>query len=33
VTPSTPEEFQELLKSHLAKWAGVAKAANIRLEP
>ena len=33
VTPSTPEEFDELLRSHLSRWASVAKSANIRLEP
>ena len=33
VAPSTPAEFQKTLKSHLAKWARVVKAANIQLEP
>jgi tripartite-type tricarboxylate transporter receptor subunit TctC len=33
VIGSTPEEFQDLLKTHLAKWARVVREANIRLEP
>ena len=33
VIGSTPEEFQELIKTHLAKWARVVREANIRLEP
>ncbi len=32
VIPSTPEEFQELMKAHMEKWARVVKAANIKLE-
>ncbi len=32
VIGSTPEEFQELMKTHLAKWARVVREANIRLE-
>ena len=30
--PSTPEEFQAVMKAHLAKWAKVVKEAGIRLE-
>jgi len=30
--PSTPEEFQALMKAHMAKWAKVVKAANVRLD-
>ena len=33
VIASTPEEFQEIIKSHLAKWSRVVREANIRLEP
>src|SRR5688572_19919912 len=33
VTPSTPGEFQKILKSHMAKWARVIKAARIQLDP
>jgi len=33
VIGSTPEEFQELMKTHLAKWARVVRESNIRLEP
>ena len=33
VIGSTPDEFQELMKTHLAKWARVVREANIRLEP
>jgi tripartite-type tricarboxylate transporter receptor subunit TctC len=32
VTPSTPGEFQKTLKSHMAKWARVIKAARIQLD-
>jgi tripartite-type tricarboxylate transporter receptor subunit TctC len=32
VIPSTPEEFQEALKMHLAKWARVIRNANIKPE-
>ena len=32
VIPSTPDEFQEALKSHMAKWAKIIKAAGIKLE-
>jgi len=32
IITSTPEEFQELMKAHMAKTAKVIKAANIRLE-
>jgi tripartite-type tricarboxylate transporter receptor subunit TctC len=30
--PSTPDEFQALMKTHMAKWARVVKAANVRLD-
>jgi tripartite-type tricarboxylate transporter receptor subunit TctC len=30
--PSSPEEFQAVMKTHMAKWARVVKAANIRLD-
>lgn len=30
--PSSPEEFQSVMKTHMAKWAKVVKAANIRLD-
>ncbi len=30
--PSTPDEFQALMKTHMAKWARVVKEAGIRLE-
>ena len=32
VVPSTPDEFQALMKSHLAKWARVVAAAGIKPE-
>jgi len=32
VIPSTPEEFQELMKTHMTKWARVIKDAGIKLE-
>jgi tripartite-type tricarboxylate transporter receptor subunit TctC len=32
VIPSTPDEFQALMKSHLAKWARVVVAAGIKPE-
>jgi tripartite-type tricarboxylate transporter receptor subunit TctC len=32
VTPSTPEAFQELMRSHLAKWSRVVAEAGIKLE-
>jgi tripartite-type tricarboxylate transporter receptor subunit TctC len=32
VIPSTPDEFQEVLKTHMAKWAKVIRAANIKLD-
>ena len=30
--PSTPDEFQALMKAHMAKWAKVVTAANVRLD-
>lgn len=33
ITPSTPEEFQEMMRSYALKWSGVVRAAGIRLEP
>ena len=30
--PSTPDEFQEILKAHMTKWAKIIKTAGIRLE-
>jgi tripartite-type tricarboxylate transporter receptor subunit TctC len=33
VTPSTPEEFREMMRSFALKWSGVVRAAGIRLEP
>jgi tripartite-type tricarboxylate transporter receptor subunit TctC len=30
--PSSPEEFQSIMKTHLAKWAKVVKQAGIRIE-
>jgi tripartite-type tricarboxylate transporter receptor subunit TctC len=30
--PSTPEEFQEVMKTHMAKWEKIIRAANIRVE-
>lgn len=32
VTPSTPEAFQDLMRSHLAKWSRVVAAAGVKLE-
>lgn len=32
IIPSTPEEFQEALKTHMTKWARIIKSAGIRLE-
>src|SRR5262249_5999733 len=32
VIPSTPEEFQEILKTRMAKWAQVIRTAHIRLD-
>ena len=29
---STPEEFASYLKSELSKWAGVARAANLKVD-
>ena len=32
VTPSTPEAFQDLMRSHLAKWSKVVAEAGVKLE-
>jgi len=32
VTLAAPDEFQALMKTHMAKWAKVVKAANVRLD-
>jgi tripartite-type tricarboxylate transporter receptor subunit TctC len=33
VTPSTPDQFQKTMQTHLAKWARVVQTAKIQLEP